>query len=514
MGDEAPAAVDPSEADGAPDKPEIEFNAAEHELVVDIKALCAIPFDSEASAVESLRAFRFAKGKAMHGPEAGSYAVAGEYSVLNTFVLVHFQPSKKRKPELVLSFADYGMASATMTGQYICSLALPLMKRKNFYENTIRYTSVVEIAGFSQINEGQAPWSIHLAPALQKLGGPHCTFKLFKSAEVQAYVEKPLVEKIKDCHSLAKESLSAHLEGLRRQDKNLAEKQGAVYNSQLQKTVDWLMGLPPPSYDVPLSTRLITVNEEGVAARPDSWVTPSKAGSLVAAEVQSTRFERTAKCAKKSLEVALADVPEPVAEPQLQGGAEALELSGDGEGMEAQAEGKRARKSPEMFEFSKPTSSRKKKTAQKAKDLLEINPRTGKPWVRGPYDTGKKFQPASMLAGAMDAKPAPELLAPAPGSVSDRETIAKLKLKIAELEAEVKQARAELDHQKSSMELCITNAQLKMQHEMDLKVMQHYQKGLVDGVNLSRGQAPSASSSSDVSSPAFSASGASVLSRF
>lgn len=293
MADEAPAAAEgPQEAD----TPEIAFDDAAHTLVVDLRALCAIPFDAESSAIESLCAFQFEKGKVMHGPQPGTYAFAGELHTLKTFMRVHFRDATKRKPELVVSFADYGMASTTASGIYVCSLQLPLMKRKNVYENTIRYTKSADIAGFSTINEGITPWSIHLKPALQKLSGVHCAYKLFTSADVTEFIHRPLADRVKELHISAKESLNTFLDGLRRQDKNLAEKQGAHFDAQLQNTVDFLLALPASSYDKPSAQRLVQVNQEGGAEGDAAWLTPSKTSSVMAAAVQAEGLARTAKC--------------------------------------------------------------------------------------------------------------------------------------------------------------------------------------------------------------------------
>ena len=181
-----PEETPPEEAQSNLGAPEVAFDPVAHDIVVDVAGLCSIPYDSEASACESLRAFRFDAGKAIHAPEtAGTYAVAGGYETLHSLSLVHFRPATQRKPELCLSFADYAMASPNAKGIFVCSMQLPLLKRKNHYENIVRYTAVEDIVGFSSIAEHQAPWSMHLKPALQKLGGVHSILELFKSSDVK-----------------------------------------------------------------------------------------------------------------------------------------------------------------------------------------------------------------------------------------------------------------------------------------------------------------------------------------
>lgn len=492
MGDAPPAAAPEEateEADAPPEAPDFGFDAAQHTLVVDLGGLCAIPYDAQSSAIESLRAFRFEKGRAMHGPQAGTYAVAGTQETLSTLMRVHFAPATKRKPELVISFADYAMASDTTTGIFVCSLALPLLKRKNVYENTIRYTNIDAIVGFSKINEGNAPWSIHLKPALQKLGGIHSTFKLFTSADVAGFIGKPLAERIPELKELARQSLSHVLEGLRRQDKNLAEKQGAHFEAQLQSTVDFLLALPPASYDKPLKERIIEVTEGEGAQGSQGWLTPSKVGNLLAAEVQAEGLARTAKC-KRSISTASAPDRASASMPVVPEEAEEADGEPDDDAQERDLpafEGyslKRVRKQPAHFEFSR---SSKKKGAAKAKELPEINPRTGKPWVRGPYEKERKNASGVVLAEA--AKAMAPIAVPIVDRSAERETIAKLKAKIAELENKLVKVESELEHEKSQRALCVANARLEVRESMAAELLTKYQQGLHDGANLSQGRA-------------------------
>lgn len=517
MGDAAPPACAeaPEEGEAEPEAPEFAFHDDQHTLVVDLGGLCAIPFDAEASAIESLRAFQFEKGKAMHGPHAGTYAVAGMQKTLTTLMRVHFREATKRKSELLVSFADYGMASNAATGIYVCSLQLPLMKRKNVYENTIRYTRIADVVGFSSINERQAPWSIHLKPALQKLGSAHANFKLFTSGEVAAFMQRPLTERISELHELAKQSLSFHLEGLRRQDKALAEKQSAQFEAQLQNTVDFLLQLPASNYDKPLSERLIIVSADGEAQVQESWVTPSKASSVLAAEVQADGLARTAK-RKASVPARAVQAPdqrcvspesslEADDDRQICGGEEAHEPeSCEGYSL------KRARKKPMHFEF---TRNPKKKGAAKAKEQTDINPRTGKPYQRGPYDKDRKQGAGAVLASAAKSIP-PSNAGTVVDRSTDRETISKLKARVAELEGELKKVEAELKSEKIARDLHVSNARLEVRESMSGELLVKYQQGLQDGANLSHGKATLFGFKvGGITSPDCSASGSS-LSRF
>lgn len=475
----------PEEALAEPAAPEIEFDCAQHEIVVDLQAMCSIPFDAESSAVESLRAFQFDKGKVAHGPCAGSYATAGEYKTLGSLMLVHFKPSTKRKVELVLSFADYGMVANGATGVFVCSVPLPLMKRKGVYENSVRYTKLDDVMGFSKIVEGGAPWSIHLKPALQKMGGAHNTYKLFTTVEVGKYIEKPMMEKIEEQLKAAKDALSFHLEGIRRQDAALAEKQTAQFEAQLAKTKEFLVELPATNYDKPIDERIIKVSADGGSQEGQAWLTPSKSSALLSAEMPGPLI-RTAKCRRSAKFAAVA--PTSTAECS----EEEMEPVGDEPGAEEEAQAssadvgysKRARKRAEHFEFH----SGPKKRAAKAKEKIDlgINPRTGKPYQRGPYEKDKRQGPASLLAAATKSiSHNPPAFRPA----VDSESVAKLKCRVSELEDQVKKLESDLALEKSSRELAVSNAKFEARDVLQRELLVQYQQGLQDGVNLSAGKA-------------------------
>lgn len=483
---------EPEEQASEPAAPTIAFDPIAHDIVVDVAGLCSIPFDSDASACESLRAFRFDAGKAIHSPSAGSYAVAGGYEVLKTLSLVHFRPATQRKPELCLSFADYAMASPNAKGVFVCSLQLPLLKRKNCYENVIRYTATEDIIGFSPISEGSTPWSVHLKPALQKLGGVHAQFELFKHDDVLKYLEKPMAGRVKELQEAAKKVLSTHVEGLRRQDKNLAEKHSAQLGAQLQRTVDWLFSLETTNYDKPLVERIIKVGEDGaVEGGGPQWLTPSKSSSILSASADEAQLARTSKCKRPR-------GPEPGGE---EGAAEPIDVEAEeGEPAPQQedegAEGsKRARKQLAHFEPEMPNRGRSKKVAAKALDLAPgVNPRTGKPYVRGPYDHKPKGA-AGALNDALKGSMAPPIAPIAPIAKEAPDVVAKLKMRIIELEAQLQLAKGELAQERLNVKLLVANATMEAKekmHEaserMHQALLDKYQDGLRDGANLSSGR--------------------------
>eukprot|EP00966_Prymnesium_polylepis_P186675 4327344-Prymnesium_polylepis.1 len=83
--------------------------------------------------------------------------VDGDWSKQEALCLVHFVPSTKREPEMLLNFIDYGYANPTMNGVSIESLQLPLQIKKNVYQDTPRVTRIENVCGFSIIDAGKAP---------------------------------------------------------------------------------------------------------------------------------------------------------------------------------------------------------------------------------------------------------------------------------------------------------------------------------------------------------------------
>lgn len=477
---------EPEEPSRGPGDPDVAFDTEKHEIVVDLQALCSIPYDAETSAIESFRAFQFEKGRVKRAPEPGMYAWAGKQTVLHSLMLVHFKPKTLRKPELVLSFADYGMVSNTAVGIFVCSLPLPLMKRKGCYENVVRYTPINDVAGFSAISHSSAPWSMHLEPTLQKLGGAHDSFKCYNKAGVTEFLARPLAEKINMCQEAANHTLSKFLDSIRRQDPAIAEKQRAQFTSQLMKTVDFLNGLSPSNYDKPLDERLLHVVEGTTVPGTEGWLTPSKTSRMLAGEMQEA-LVRTAKCQRALLAQVEPAAPNPAPSiPHAPSGApdEGQELLVLEEPYEDAVGGsKRARKPPEHFEFRK--EARSKLKSQKEIDANLINPRSGKPYMRGPYGMDKKV---GLSSAVKDAKFKEDAAPNRAQKDKDAETIAKLKKRVSELEEEVKLVQKALDREKAASDLAIANAEFKGRSEMHDQMLKQYQQGLMDGANLATGK--------------------------
>ncbi|KAL1511973.1 hypothetical protein AB1Y20_005251 [Prymnesium parvum] len=183
----------------------------------------------------------------------------------------------------------------------------------------------------------------------------------------------------------------------------------------------------------------------------------------------------------------------------------------EGEHVDEAGAVKRVRKATEIFEFERVKTKKKAVAPNKVKNNKvnpELNPRTGKSWVRGPYDKDRKQSLGAMLAEVAVTKSA---MPPPISTHSDREVVAKLKAKIAELEIELEKAKNALLHQKSHEKLLVSNARLQIQQSMQVEIMNMYQKGIFDGANLSKGKSVMLGG---MTTPENSASSSSSLSRF
>ena len=87
--------------------PKVPFDVTTTDCVLDVRALCALPQESEEDGAMSFRALLLPKGKTLHVPgEPGCYATLGPWCTQIALSLVHFVPVTGRKPELLLVFVD------------------------------------------------------------------------------------------------------------------------------------------------------------------------------------------------------------------------------------------------------------------------------------------------------------------------------------------------------------------------------------------------------------------------
>jgi hypothetical protein len=255
-------------------EPQFPFDSKTTECVLDLRALCALPVDQDEDGVMAFRALMLPKGKTLHVPnEPGCYATLGPWRTQIALSLVHFVKSTKRKAELLLSFVDYGMLSSTAHGIFTMSLQLPLTKQRNVYEETPRFTPIADVRGFTSIKSAQQPWAAVLKPALARQS-IYSVPKLFSAEEIIHHLSHRLEARIKTIASTAREGMATAVADLARQDKRLAEKQKARFESRLASTLNWLTSLPPSRYDRRMEERIMTVETDATV----EWLkTPQRA---------------------------------------------------------------------------------------------------------------------------------------------------------------------------------------------------------------------------------------------
>ena len=195
--------------------PKYPFDVSTMECVLDVRALCGLPQDSEEGGAMSFRALLMPKGKTLHIPdEPGCYATLRPWRMQSALAHVHFVTATNRKPELLLAFVDYGILSnGAPTGMFVMSLQLPLQKKRNVSEETPRFTKVADVSGFTTIDAKEQPWCAMLEPALkhQSLFEGN---KLYSPADIIAHLRKPLATRIKGMLADARAGIEAKVAAL------------------------------------------------------------------------------------------------------------------------------------------------------------------------------------------------------------------------------------------------------------------------------------------------------------
>ena len=148
------------------------------------------------------------------------------------------------------------MVSTTMTGVYVQALQLPLHKARNICEETPRYTSIKDVAGFTNINAKAQPWCALLKPTLQRQ---------LMCDEMNVYCPLDIITmmkaRLKLVHKIAVDEIDQKVQDMARQDARAAQKAKARLESRLDANKKCFDELPPENYDRQLIQRIITSSE-------------------------------------------------------------------------------------------------------------------------------------------------------------------------------------------------------------------------------------------------------------
>ena len=538
--DEAEAAVQPNVP------PKVPFNADTMECVLDVRALCGLPQDSDEEGALAFRALLLPKGKTLHVPdEPGCYATLGPWHSQLALCEVHFVAATARSPELLLAFADYGMLNANRKGVFAMSLQLPLQKARNVFEETARFTKVADISGFSPIDVKRQPWCSLLEPALKRQP-IYEEQKLYTPADIINHMRIPLATRIEALVKSARNGIAEKVKDLARQDNRQAQKASARMEAQLDAAHEFLKALPPKKYDRRMEQRVIVVEPD--ASGGPGWLTTPKRAELKSAAavcMPTARVNRVEPAAPAPAVAAEPAEPAPAAAAPAAAIRPEISLSDDdddGDGSDVDETSvplevvgtKRARKTVSQFD---PAPAEKKKVAstskaaakavsaipkhtlptaphtrhrpspiavterptvgavpQAEKRAIGINPRTNKPFVRpgGAYKSNQDG-PAGVLKALEAARKAAEK------KEAEKDMTAALRSQVATLEAQLNAAQAAAEKAEAAAAVAVEKAKLEATQMMHADLLARYRDGLRDGACLSGGRSGSLASDSPAS---------------
>ena len=506
-------------AESVPPVPQkaVGFDPSKETLILDFKAACQLPFNPDNGGVKAFRAIIFPKGFGHHVPdEPAKLLLVGEYRRQYALELVHFDPSTARDPELLLAFVDYGLANSAMSGVSVETLPLPLHIAKKNYNTESRLTPITSVVAFEPIDCGKAPWSIHLKPCLEKIALFKRT-EAFNSKLMKEWIKTKVEPRLKKLHMWATDDISAEIAAISRQDYSQGTKQGSVFTAKLNALFDSIHKWPLDSFDLGLSERIevVKIGARGAESMPP-WIGSPAARQLVrgACLFSPNRLkprQLLLEDTDKTLDVlddtqeASEEMPEfseKIFEEAEEEEIPKSEIKEDDK-VELPA-AKRERKLVTPFEPPLQVVKRNKKDKQDKEVKAEqpntpalINPRTGKPYVKGPYNSGG----TGSRSGSADERHSSHKKTGSKAFVDLTEdhkqetkelqdNISALKEKIQQLTAECASAKAEIEMMKQSSAEAVGRAHANGKLEAIREAAKQFQLGLQAGAQLAKGLMP------------------------
>ena len=491
----APAAAEEAAADDddgkEPDfaaEPEFPFDHTTTQVILDVRALCSIPFDIQADPTFAFRVLLLPSGKTVHVPnEPGCYAVGAPWRSQKALSLVYFKQSTQRPPELVLRFGDYSILRETVGTIYVESLQLPLTKQRNVFNETPRLTSMKMVAGFRSIDCNLMPWQAQLPAALARQA-VFTHHKISGSAELLAFVRSPLADRIAAIIKFAEDRLEKHTAGVRRQDPAMAERIAGTFETHLEAVEQALKNLPPEKYDRQLEQRVFEVHvmlEE--TPRPD-WLSSPVKTKISAGTAEMYRTILRERRPREEGEELLADEEEEEEEEAEEEVEEVPDLQK--RGVAVSGGEKRARKATHHFDPPVPEPKKPKEGKGKApaaapapapapapESKPPLHRKDGTPYTRGPYGPRDNSAAKAILAAANRAAAAEK----------NSGEVKELKDKVKVLEEKNRLLQEQLAAERLSNAIVVKNAELEMANALQPQLLRQYQIGLQDGANLTMG---------------------------
>ena len=246
--------------------PKIKYDPVTQDIILDMAAVVSIPFDPTNNGVQSLRAIIAPKGKVLRVPnQPGCLVVDGEWSTQQGLAVVHYKSATKRLPGLLLTFVDHGIADVMQHGVSISALRLPLLIRKNIYQDTVMIVPITDVVGFTPIAHTDLPWSLHLEPTLKKLV-MFKTLKIFQPSHIGVYIGRKLSSRIEQLNEMALAELAIDTAAIERQDPSQASRLNASRIAKLNSLIDAIRERSN-AYDIPLASRVLKLQ----APHPSAW---------------------------------------------------------------------------------------------------------------------------------------------------------------------------------------------------------------------------------------------------
>ena len=240
--------------------PKVVFDPKLMDAVVDIGSVVSIPYDPTNAGVHCLRAVIAPKGKVSHVQgQHGCLVVDGEWWIQSTLVIVHYNPATKRLPGLLLTFIDHGMADNSQEGISISALRLPLLIRKNVYQDMVMVVTIDDVVGFTPILPTVVPWSLHLAPALKQIV-MFKTLNIYQPSHIGEFCRRPLGSRLPELKEMSMAELALDTAAVQRQDPAVASR---VHASRMAKLncVFVAIEMRSTAYSLPLEKRVFKLGD-------------------------------------------------------------------------------------------------------------------------------------------------------------------------------------------------------------------------------------------------------------
>ena len=250
-------------AAGDPAQEPVELDATKYDVVVDLKGLVAVPQNFETDGVQTIRAFRFAKGAAVHVPNSpGQYLTSQPFRALLLPMYVNFLEQFSRARELAIAFVDPETSGATeRQGVLIVSYMLPLKGKsgqKGPSRDQYRISAIGDVASLAVI-----PADDHkqLCPHFGDLKAPLVQdFGIKKPSDSAKLVGAwKLVDRVDSLFDNAHSGIEATAEEMRRENTRAGDAFAVANKGKLAKLKSALERSGPERYDQPVNKRILVL---------------------------------------------------------------------------------------------------------------------------------------------------------------------------------------------------------------------------------------------------------------